>query len=41
MGPPGKKKSGEKIIDPNGHACYAYPAGGCFPWASGVHANAL
>jgi hypothetical protein len=24
MGPPGKR---EKIIDPNGPACYAYPAG--------------
>jgi hypothetical protein len=28
MGPPGKR---EKIIDPNGTACYAYPAGVCFP----------
>jgi len=26
MGPPGKKQT-EKIIDPNGPACYAYPAG--------------
>jgi hypothetical protein len=28
MGPPGKR---EKIIDPNGPACYAYPAGVGFP----------
>jgi len=42
MGPPGKKKkSGAKIIDPNGRACYAYPAGGRFPWVSGVDANGL
>jgi hypothetical protein len=41
MGPPGKKKSREKIIDPNGCACYAYPAGGRFPRASGVDANTL
>ena len=38
MGPPGKR---EKIIDPNGRACYAYPAGGRFPWVSGVDANGL
>jgi hypothetical protein len=38
MGPPGK---GEKIIDPNGRACYAYPAGRSFPWRGGVDANAL
>ena len=31
----------EKIIDPNGCACYAYPAGGRFPRASGIDANAL
>jgi hypothetical protein len=31
----------EKIIDPNGRACYAYPAGGSFPWPDGVDANAL
>ena len=37
MGPPGKSK---KIIDPNGPACYAYPAGSV-SLAGDVDANAL
>jgi hypothetical protein len=37
MGPRGKR---EKIIDPNGPACYAYPAG-LVSRARGVDANAL
>jgi len=36
-----RKKITKKIIDPNGRACYAYPAGRSFPWPGGVDANAL
>src|SRR6266704_219266 len=36
-----RKKITHKIIDPNGPACYAYPAGVGFPRAGGVDANAL
>jgi hypothetical protein len=38
MGPPGRKS--KKIIDPNGPACYAYPAG-VSSLAGDVDANAL